>query len=172
MGWLCGAYLSVTQLHAGRGGGRKKSFEKCRIRKDVISSEWRSSTSNSPQIKRIRFVVAPRGAGGLKVDVDVCCTLMELTQLGGRRRRITARMSGFVRHCVITKECPETFLLFLYKTSLFPRLVQVLRICFLSPSPSLSTSLPPFWLPSSALALALARLCACGDTWITQKSGL
>lgn len=41
-------------------------------------------------------------------------------------------MSGFVQHCVITKECPETFLLFLYKTPLFPRLVQVLRICFLS----------------------------------------
>lgn len=47
-------------------------------------------------------------------------------------------MSGFVQHCVITKECPETFLLFLYKTPLFPRLVQVLRICFLSLPSSLS----------------------------------
>lgn len=66
-------------------------------------------------------------------------------------------MSGFVRHCVITKECPETFLLFLYKTSLFPRLVQVLRICFLSRSRSLSTSLPlaPF-LPR-CLLLPLVR---------------
>lgn len=66
-------------------------------------------------------------------------------------------MSGFVRHCVITKECPETFLLFLYKTSLFPRLVQVLRICFLSRLRSLSTSLPlaPF-LPR-CLLLPLVR---------------
>lgn len=52
-------------------------------------------------------------------------------------------MSGFVRHCVITKECPETFLLFLYKTPLFPRLVQVLRICFLSLSLPPCVSLPP-----------------------------
>lgn len=49
-------------------------------------------------------------------------------------------MSGFVRHCVITKECPETFLLFLCKTPLFPRLVQVLRICFLSLPSSLSNA--------------------------------
>lgn len=48
------------------------------------------------------------------------------------RYKITWRMSGFVQQCVITKECPETFLLFLYKTPIFPRLVQVLRICFLS----------------------------------------
>lgn len=52
-------------------------------------------------------------------------------------------MSGFVHHCVITKECPETFLLFLYKTPLFPRLVQVLRICFLSLCLPPSVSLPP-----------------------------
>lgn len=66
---------------------------------------------------------------------------MRLTLTREVRRRITARMSGFVQHCVIAKECPETFLLFLYKTPLFPRLVQVLRICFLSLS--LSFSLPP-----------------------------
>lgn len=65
-------------------------------------------------------------------------------------------MSGFVRHCVITKECPETFLLFLYKTSLFPRLVQVLRICFLSRSLSTSLPLAPF-LPR-CLLLPLVRL--------------
>lgn len=51
---------------------------------------------------------------------------------------MSTRMSGFVQRCVITKECPETFLLFLYKTPLFPRLVQVLRIPFLSFSLPLS----------------------------------
>lgn len=71
---------------------------------------------------------------------------MKLTSTQARRHRITASMPGFVQHCVITKECPETFLLFLYKTPLFPRLDQVLRICFLSVS--LSLSLSPF-LPLS-----------------------
>lgn len=52
-------------------------------------------------------------------------------------------MSGFIQYCVITKECPETFLLFLYKTPLFPRLIQVLRVCFLSLSLPPSVSLPP-----------------------------
>lgn len=57
-------------------------------------------------------------------------TLLNLTQ--APKHKMTTRMSGFVQHCVITKECPETFLCFLYKSPLFPRLVQVLRICFLS----------------------------------------
>lgn len=52
--------------------------------------------------------------------------------------------------CVITKECPETFLLFLYKTPLFPRLVQVFRICFLS------LSLPPSVFPFLPLPLSLS----------------
>lgn len=59
-------------------------------------------------------------------------TLVNLTQ--APKHKMTTRMSGFVQHCVITKECPETFLCFLYKSPLFPRLVQVLRICFLSHS--------------------------------------
>lgn len=63
--------------------------------------------------------------------VNLCTLLTQLTLIQALRHKTTARMSGFVQHCVITKECPETFLLFLYKTPLFPRLVQVLRICFL-----------------------------------------
>lgn len=59
-------------------------------------------------------------------------TLLNLTQ--APKHKMTTRMSGFVQHCVITKECPETFVCFLYKSPLFPRLVQVLRICFLSHS--------------------------------------
>ena len=60
--------------------------------------------------------------------------------------------------CVITKECPETFLLFLYKTPLFPRLVQVLRICFLSLSlpPSVFPFLPLPPSPSLSLSLSLS----------------
>lgn len=143
----------------------------CRIKQELIGANWRPSFPSTldcwsrSALKTGKYNCHDMGT---QRDVDVDTLLMKLTLTGAWRNRISARMSGFVRHRVITKECPETFLLFLYKTPLFPRFVQVLRICFLSLSPSPSLCVPVSLSPPLFLTHSLP-LSVCGDTWTPQR---
>lgn len=167
--WIWDTYLPVSLSCCSFFLRVARCKALCRIKQESIGANWRPSFPSTldcwsrSALKTGKYNCRNMGT---QRDVDVDTLLMKLTLTGAWRNRISARMSGFVRHCVITKECPETFLLFLYKTPLFPRFVQVLRICFLSLSLSLSLCACLPFSPSLSLSLPLS---VCGDTRTPQR---
>lgn len=88
------------------------------------------------------------------IEVSQCWCLHFVHEIGcdlSLRHRITARrMSGFVRRCVITEECPETFLPFLRQDPSFPTACPGLKKLFPF---VLTLPLLPFLALSFALCL-------------------